>query len=114
MCVQVPCVYLLSAASTVIRNNNVELQNADYKTSKVTKGRITKRRITKRRILQKVEKQKVESNKTLQKPKKKVENCGTVIYMCMFIYSNSRGLFSSKQCAVIEEKAEMKGYIRLG
>jgi hypothetical protein len=34
--------------------------------------------------------------------------------MCMFIYSNSRGLFSSKQCTVIEEKAEMKGYSRLG
>jgi hypothetical protein len=34
--------------------------------------------------------------------------------MCMFIYSNSRGLFSSKQCTVIEEKGEMKGYSRFG
>jgi hypothetical protein len=33
----------------------------------------------------------------------------SVIYMCMFIYFNSRGLFSSKQCTVIEEIAEMKG-----
>jgi hypothetical protein len=33
----------------------------------------------------------------------------SVVYMCMFIYSNSRGLFSTKQCTVIEEKAEIKG-----
>ncbi len=38
---------------------------------------------------------------------------GLVFYMCMFIYSKSRGLFSSKQCTVIEEKPEIRGYSRL-
>jgi hypothetical protein len=38
----------------------------------------------------------------------------SVFYMCLFLYSNSRGLFSSNQCTVTEEKAEMKGHSRLG
>ncbi len=60
------------------KKQNAELQNADYKTLKVTKDRLTKRRITKRRSYKRWKNKRSKVTKHYKKPKKKVENWGTV------------------------------------